>query len=196
MVRRLVEQHAIGPHEKDSREGHAHLPPPGQGPDVGVHHLLRKADSSEDLACLGVQRVAPEFFEARLRLPELLDETVHLVGERRGRELRFQVAKSCPRVRDRARAVERRRHDAHVAHLADVLAEVADGRAALDRDLAGVRLFFPHDHAKDGRLARAIGTNEPDLLTAKKGARGVHEENLAAVLFGDGVEANHEGRAS
>src|SRR5262249_2837947 len=78
-------------------------------------------------------------------------------------------------------------------HLADVLAEMADGRAAIDRDLSRVGLFLPDDHAKDRRLARAVRPDEPHLFAAKRGERCIHEQDLVAVLVGDAVEWNHAG---
>ena len=65
---------------------------------------------------------------------------------------------------DRAGAVHRLGDDAAAAHLADVLAEVADGHAAIDGDLALVGLLLADDHPEDRGLAGAVRTDEPDLL--------------------------------
>src|SRR3546814_8216669 len=37
MVARLVEQHAVGPHQQNPGQRHAHLPAAGQEPDIAVH---------------------------------------------------------------------------------------------------------------------------------------------------------------
>ena len=59
------------------------------------------------------------------------------------------------------------------------------------RDLAFVGRFFADDHAKQRRLAGAIGTDEPDLFSGIDLQRGVDEENLSAVLLADVREGDH-----
>jgi hypothetical protein len=49
-------------------------------------------------------------------------------------------------------------------HLAHILAEIADGGAAIDRHLPLVRLLLARDHAEQRGLACAIGTDKADLL--------------------------------
>ena len=49
-------------------------------------------------------------------------------------------------------------------HLAHVLAEVADGDAAIDGHLALVGLLLAGDHPEEGRLAGAVRPDETDLL--------------------------------
>ncbi len=80
---------------------------------------------------------------------------------------------------------------AAAGHLADILVEIADGDATIDRDLALVGPLLAGDHAEQRRLARAVGADEADLLAAKDGRRSFDEEELLAVLLADGVEANH-----
>lgn len=50
-------------------------------------------------------------------------------------------------------------------------------------------------HAENRGFSGAVGTDEPDLLSAVERARRLEEEDLLAVLFGDRVETNHEGAA-
>ena len=76
-------------------------------------------------------------------------------------------------------------------HLAHVLAEVADGDAAIDGDLALVGLLLANDHAEQRRLAGAVRTDEADLLASVERRGGFDEEDLVAVLLADTVEANH-----
>ena len=64
----------------------------------------------------------------------------------------------------RAGAVHHLGDRAPARHLADVLAEIADRHAAIDRDLALVGLLLAGDHAEQRRLAGAVGPDEPDLL--------------------------------
>ena len=76
-------------------------------------------------------------------------------------------------------------------HLADVLAEVADGDAAIDRDLALVGLLLAGDHPEQRRLAGAVRADQADLLALLERRGGFDEENLPAVLLADIVETNH-----
>ena len=76
-------------------------------------------------------------------------------------------------------------------HLADVLAEIADGDAAVGRDLALVGLLLAGDHAEQRGLAGAVRADEPDLLAPLERGRGLDEEDLLAVLLADLVEADH-----
>ncbi len=164
VVRRLVEEHRVGLHQEDARERHAHLPPAGEGADVAVHDLVREAEAREDLSSARLERVATELLEARLRLAEVLDELFHFVRVRRVGELVLELVELLSRLAHLARAVERRGDDALAAHLAHVLAEVADRRAAIDRDGAAVGLLLLHDHAENGGLAGAVRADEADLL--------------------------------
>ena len=70
----------------------------------------------------------------------------------------------------RAGAVHHLGDGAAAGHLAHVLAEVADGDAAIDGDLALVGQLLPGDHAEERRLAGAVGPDEPDLLAAFRSA--------------------------
>ena len=60
-------------------------------------------------------------------------------------------------------------------HLLDVLAEVADGQLLRHRDLAVVHAFFAGDHAEDGGLAGAVGSDEADFFPGIELERRVHE---------------------
>src|SRR5262249_45694722 len=77
------------------------------------------------------------------------------------------------------------------AHLADILAEVADGGASIDGDLAAVRLLLLHDQPEDGGLARPVGPDQPHVLAAVHGRGGFEEEDLSTVLLADRIEADH-----
>ena len=76
-------------------------------------------------------------------------------------------------------------------HLLDVLAEVADGELLGNRDLALVGALLARDHAEEGGLARTVRAHEADLLPGVELERGVHEEDLAAVLLADAGEGDH-----
>jgi len=187
VVARLVEQHGVGTHQENSRQRHAHLPAAGQRADVAVHHLLAEAETSEHFACPPLQRIAVEFLEAVLHLAVAHDDIVHLVGARgvrhRGLEL-LQFARNCT---DGTGAIYHLGHRAAAGHLADVLAEIADGDAAIDGHLPFVGQFLTRDHPEQRRLARAIGADEADLLALLERGGGLDEENLMADLLADVV---------
>ena len=151
-----------------------------------------KAEARQDLPRARLERVAAELVEARLRVPEALDEILELVGARGVGHRVLERVQLVGRLGHLARAGHRLRDHAPALHLADVLAEVADGHAAIDRDLPASGCFLLHDHPEDGRLARAVRPDEADLLAFEGAHRGVEEEDLLAVLLGDLVETDHE----
>ena len=65
--------------------------------------------------------------------------------------------------------------DGASAHLADVLAEVADDDALLDGHLPAVGLLLVDDHPKDGRFARTVRADQADLLASEDAHRGVEK---------------------
>jgi hypothetical protein len=190
MVARLVQQHGVGAHQEDAGQRHAHLPAARQRADITVHHLLAKAQSGEDLARPPLQRVTVQFLEARLHLTITRDDIVHIgpVGiSHRGLELRQLGGDDT----DRAGAVHHFRHRAAAGHLADVLTEIADGDAAIDRDLALVGNLPARDHPEQRRLAGAVRTDETDLLPLLERRGGLDEQDLVTNLLTDVVESNH-----
>ena len=72
---------------------------------------------------------------------------------------------------DRAGAVHHLGHRAAARHLADILAEIADGDAAIDRHLALVGLLLARDHPEQRGLAGAVGADEADLLALARAPR-------------------------
>ncbi len=190
-MRRLVEQHGVGAHQQDAGERHAHLPAARQRADVAVHHLLAEAEAGEDFARAAFQRVAAELLEAGLHLAVALDDRVHLVGAIRIGQRGFELLQLGRDLAHRAGAVHHLGDGAAARHLADVLAEVADGDAAIDGDLAFVGRLLARDHAEQRRLAGAVRADEADLLAAVERRRGLDEEDLVAVLLADVVETDH-----
>ena len=191
MVARLVEQHGVGAHQQDAGQRHAHLPAARQRADVAVHHLLAEAQAGQHLARAALQRIAVEFLEARLHLAVALDDVVHLVGPVGIGHGGFELLQLGRHRADRAGAVHHLGDGAAAGHLADVLAEIADGDAAIDGHLALVGLLLAGDHAEQRRLAGAVGADEADLLALLERRRGLDEEDLVAVLLADVVEADH-----
>ena len=90
-----------------------------------------------------------------------------------------------------AGAVHHLDHGAAARHLADVLAEIADGDAAIDRDLPLVGRLLARHHAQQRGLAGAVGADEADLLALHQGGGGLDEQQMLAVLLGDVFETYH-----
>ncbi|MFK4401327.1 hypothetical protein ABIF31_007884 [Bradyrhizobium elkanii] len=126
-----------------------------------------------------------------LHLAIARDDVVHLVGlvgvGHRSLEFpelgRDHADGPCPihHLGDRAAA----------GHLADVLAEIADRNAAIERDLALVRDFPARDHPEQRGLAGAVRPDEADLLALLERRGGFDEEDLVTDLLGDVIEADH-----
>ena len=76
-------------------------------------------------------------------------------------------------------------------HLFHVLTEVADGQLLRNRDFALVGGFLSDDHAEQGRLAGAVGTDQADLLAGVQLKGRVDEDQLFAVLLVDIGERDH-----
>ena len=191
MVGRLVEQQGVGAHQQDARQRHAHLPAARERADVAVLHRLREAEAGQDLARARLERVAAELVEAGLHVAEALDQPVELVGARRVGQRVLERAQLGGHLGHRAGAGHGLGDHAAPRHLADVLAEVADGHAAVDRHLAVVGRLLPHDQAENRGLAGAVGADQPHLLAAVDGGGRVDEEDVRAVLLADGIEADH-----
>ena len=105
---------------------------------------------------------------------------------------RFELGHFGGQRAGRPDAIHHRRDRALARHFADILAEIADGHAGIDRHLAIVGLVLAGDHAEQRRLAGAIGPDQPHLLALLDAHRGVDEQELMAVLLADVVEADHE----
>ena len=195
MVGGLVEQHAVGPHQQDAGQRHAHLPAARQQPDIAVHALLAERKPRQHLARPRIERIAVQLLEAALDLAIALDQRVHVVGLLRVGHRRLQLGDLDRQRAHRSDPIHHRRHGAHARHLADVLAEIADGHAGIDRHLAVVGLFLPRDHPEQRRLAGAVGPDQTRFLPLLEAHRRVDEQDLMAVLLADVVEANHAGVA-
>jgi hypothetical protein len=188
----LIEQQRVRLHDQDPREPDAHLPAARERADVAVHLLGREAEAREHGARARLEPVAAERLEARLRLAVALDERVELALPLRVGERVLELVQLARRFGHGARAVERGLEHGLILELADVLAEVSDRRAAVDRDLPGVGLLLARDQPEDRGLAGAVRSDQPDLLAAVHRGRGLEEQDLRAVALGDGVDADHD----
>ena len=157
MVGGLVEQHDVGVHQQDAGERHAHLPAARQLADIALHHLLAEREAGEHLLRPALERVAVEFLESRLHLAVALDQRLHLVEAAGIGQRGLDVLQLGRHLAHRAGAVHDLGDDAAPGHLADVLAEIADGHAAVGRDLPLVGRLLAGDHPKQRGLAGAVG---------------------------------------
>ena len=194
MVRRLVEQHRVRAHQEDLGQRDAHLPAARQLADVARHRLLAEAKPVEHLAGAAVECVAVELVELCLHLAVSFDDGIHLVGAIGIAHGRLELGHLDRESRHRSDAVHHFGHGAASCHVADVLAEIADPHTAIDGDLTFVGLLLAGDHAEKRGLAGAVRPDQSDLLAALDRGRGLDEDDLLAVLLGNGVEADHTGR--
>ena len=194
MVGGLVEQHAVGSHQQDAGQRHAHLPAARQQPDIAVHPLLAERQPRQHLARAGIERVAVQLLEAPLHLAVALDQGVHVVGLLGIGHRRLELGDLDRQRAHRPDPIHHRGDGAHARHLADVLAEIADGHAGIDRHLAVIGLLLARDHPEQRRLAGAVGPDQPRFLPLLEAHRRVDEQDLVAVLLADVVEADHGDR--
>ena len=144
VVGRLVEQHGVGPHQQDARQRDAHLPPARQRA-----RRRRPSSPARSRGRPGSRAPAPR---ARSR-PARRSAPAPRRSARAARPSRRRA----PDRPAPAPAASARRRPSDTApapsmtsattgrpgHLAHVLAEVADGDAAIDRDLARRRATLP-----------------------------------------------------
>ena len=96
-----------------------------------------------------------------------------------------------------AKAEEAKAAGADLVGADDLAAQVQAGKIEFDRCIATpdmmavVGRLGARDHAEDGGFAGAIGADEAHLLALLQGHRGVDEQDLVAVLLGDGIETDH-----
>src|SRR5439155_10094885 len=81
------------------------------------------------------------------------------------------------------------------ARAEDVLRQIADARAARERDRAAVRLHLTRDDAQQRRLPGAVRPGEPDPRAVGHGPGDVVEDDLAPVALGDAGDVEHGPRA-
>ena len=188
----LVHEQDVRPAEEDARHGHAHLPAAGEGAHVAVDALVVEAEAVQDLARLRLEGVAAHVLVGLLHLAEAGEDGVHLVRARGIAHRVLQRLELVVQVAEAAAARDGLVEHGAAGHLLDVLAEVADGELAGDRDLALVRRLLSDDQAEERGLARAVGTDEPDLLARVELEGRVDEKDLPAVLLAEMGERDHE----
>src|SRR5262249_49288197 len=101
-----------------------------------------EAQASEGFPRSALQRIAVELLKARLYLAIARDDVLHLgflfrIGHRSLEQLQFAGDHA-----DGAGAIHHLSHRAAARHLADILAEIADGYAAVSRDLPFIGLVL------------------------------------------------------
>src|SRR5262249_27352100 len=92
---------------------------------------------------------------------------------------------------DGSRTVHHFSDRAATGHLADILAEIANRYAAIDRNLSFVGLLLACDHPEQRGLAGAVRPDKADLLAFLEHCGGFDEEDMVAELLADVIEADH-----
>ena len=177
--------------KQHARHGNTHLPSAGERADVAVDSLVVEAEAVQHLARLSFEGVAAQVFVLFLHHAEARQDGVHVVGSRRIRHGVLECFELVVKISEASAAGDRFVEHRPPAHLLDVLPEIADGELSRNGDLPFIGRFFADDHAKQRRLAGAIGTDEPDLFSGIDLQRGVDEEDLPAVLLADVREGDH-----
>ncbi len=136
MVARLVQQHHVGAHQQNTRQRHPHLPAARQRADVAFHHLLAEAETRQRLTRPAIEGIAVELLEAVLHLAITRDDLVHLIRAIRIGHRSLELPQLARHDAHGPRPVHDLGHGATARHLTDVLAEIADGNAAIEGDLA------------------------------------------------------------
>ncbi len=191
VVAGFVQEHAVGPHQQDAGQRHAHLPAAGQQTDIAIHAFLAEAQAGQHLACAGFQRIAVQFLEALQHLAIAVHYGFQFTRLIRIDHGRLELGHFGGQGADGTDTVHHRGDRALARHLADVLAEIADRHSGIDRDQSVVGLLLTGDHAEQRRLAGAVRSDKPDLFALLDAHRGFDEQDLVAVLLGDIVEADH-----
>src|SRR6185369_1357965 len=106
-----------------------------QRADVAFHHFLAEAETRQRLARPAVEGIAVEFLEAVLHLAITHDDFVHVVGAIGSGHRGLEFPKLARHGADGPGAVHHLSHGAAARHFTDVLAEIADGNAPIERDL-------------------------------------------------------------
>ena len=121
--------------------------PPDSAADVAVHHLLAEAQAGEHFARAALQRIAVELLEAVLHFAVAFEDALHLVRLIGVRHRGFECLQLGCDFAHRTGAGHHFGDGAAARHLADVLAEVADGHAAIDGHLTFVGQLLASDQA-------------------------------------------------
>jgi hypothetical protein len=162
VVRRLVEQEHVGLGEQEAREAEAVLLPAGEDGGLRRPRLALEAEAHQNR--LGLSRVleAAEALELVLQLAVAFEHPVEVVAG-----LGHAVFELVHLVLDALEVLEggeRRLMDGRARLEVDVLFEQPEAQAARAHHLAAVGRLLAGDEAEEGRLARAVAADQPDVL--------------------------------
>ena len=135
--------------------------PPESAPTSPSIISWLKLEAGQHFARRGLQRVAVELLEAALHLAIALDDRVHVVGLVRIGHRGLELAQFGRHRAHRAGAVHHLGDGAAARHFADILAEIADGDAAIDRHLALVGRSWPVIMRNSVVLPAPLGPTRP-----------------------------------
>jgi len=130
-------------------------------------------------------------FVLLLHLAEAFEDLVHLVKAGGVFERLLQGFEFVVKYADAARPGDGFIEHGPALHLFDVLPEVADGELLRHGDIAFVGSLFADDHAEQGGLAGAVGSDQTDLFAGVQLEVGVDKNELLAVLLIEVGKRNH-----
>jgi len=191
----LVEEEEVGAPEEELRERGAHLPPARELAAVALHVGGPEAEPGEHPLRLGLGVVAapvvPLLAHGHVALHD--GRVLRALG-REGGELVLEARAARFQLVQLGEGGERVAAHREAARAEDVLRQVADARAARERDRAPVRLHLARDDAEKRRLAGAVRAGEPDPRAVGHAPGDVVEDDLAPVALGDAGDVEHASR--
>ena len=104
----------------------------------------------------------------------------------------FQLAQPLFHLKDRLVYLFKLRPDAGAAGDHVLLGEIADARAAHDRDFAAVGRIKACDDAHQGRFAAAVHAHKPDAVALLEGEGDILQHDVDAKGLGDILRAQND----
>ena len=192
MIRRLVEQQQSWPREEQFRECDPHLPAARKAVGRAVEVVRRKAQAAQHRVHLRLDTVAVAMREPFLRLGVAGEQrVVGVAGDRRVRELRFNLAHLRLQREERRKGERRLVAQRPPGVRQSVLRQVADRQAGRPDDLPGVRLHLAGQHAEQCRLTRPVRAAEAHALARLHLPRDAIEQHAVAERLVKGCYLYH-----
>ena len=180
MVGRLVEQQQVGPVHQRARQVEAHAPAAGEAGHRAFQRVAGETQAVQQLRGARLGAVTVDGLEVLLGLEPrrvMLDDVIF------GRQDFFQLAQ--PDI-----AVQHELQRGLVG-AGDLLFDIGDGLAALQRDLAAVGLELAANQAEQRGFAAAVLANQPDALVGERLQIRLLEQRYAALKVGQILDIEH-----
>ena len=190
VVRRLVEQQERRALQQETREHHPHPPAARELAELAGEIGRSEAETAQDRVRFGLEPIAAERLEAMLQITVPRRQHVALRARRRGesRGDLLHLALDLPYVGESG---EHRGENRPLRARRGLLGQIANGRLARPHDASLVRLLDAGQQPAEGRLAGAVGADQPDALAIGNPPRQADEDRLACVALGNGLGLDH-----